>query len=397
MTTGAGTIELNAVEFKKDRYRTIEKLRSKSFFARTPDNGVIFYNQDDVQEVFKCERFRFHFEGIDENKSPYLAKVINHELLNMHGAAHSRLSRLVKIALRDRIVEGMRKSISEIVGDLASAILHGQVIDFCSRFADPLPARVLGPMFGVPYERVEGLNDWIKVGGRKLDALQTGVGIETVEDANRNMHNYLRTLLVERREALGDDLFSELILAEIDGDRMSEDEVVYLAAELASAGVDTTRTQLPLILLLLLQHPSEMEKLRADPSLALRAVDEGMRFAPLPWAIPHQATKEFDYKGIHFGVGDIAYVLVPGANRDPSAIEDPQVFSITRKTRPRSFSFGAGMHACPGSQLARMEMSAALQSLVETFSEIRLDEEPNWQPGHEHRGLAMLNITVTRS
>ncbi|WP_298854619.1 cytochrome P450 [uncultured Ruegeria sp.] len=390
------TVALDAEEFKQDRYGFIEHLRAQSFYARTPDGGMIFYNQEDVAEIFKCRDFRFHFEGIDETKSPYLKKAIDHELLNMHGVSHDRLSRLVKIALRERIVGGMRQSIEAISRDLTAAFPDTGEVEFCADFADPLPSRVLGPMFDVPYVETEGLNDWIKVGGRKLDALQTGVGIEKVEEANRRIHTYLRDLLSERRENPGEDLFSELIQAEIDGDRMSEDEIVYLSAELASAGVDTTRTQLPLILLALLQHPDELEKLRADPGLALRAVDEGMRFAPLPWAIPHQATGEFEFKGLKFRKGDVAYALVPGANRDPSAVKDPQNFNITREGRTRNFSFGAGMHACPGAQLARMEMSVALHGLVSEFSTIRLLERPDWEPGHEGRGLRTLKLHVER-
>ena len=149
-------------------------------------------------------------------------------------------------------------------------------------------------MFGIPYEETEGLNEWIKVGGRKVDALQSGDGLVQVEDANRCLHVYLRNLLAVRRGNLGNDMFSELIQAEVDGDRLNEDKLVYLASELASAGVDTTRSQLPLILLALFQAPTEFAKLRENPNLALRAVDEGMRFAPLPWALPHKAVAGFN-------------------------------------------------------------------------------------------------------
>lgn len=390
------TVDLRSPRFDDDKYGYIEELRDESFFARSPDGGVIFLNHEDVAEVFRCKDFRFAFNLIDDSRSPYLANAIRHELLNMHGGQHERLSRLVKRALRDRIIEDMRTTITQIVTDLIDAFPDQGEVEFCSTFADPLPARVLGPMFGVPYESAAGLNDWIKIGGRKLDALQSGVGIEAVEDANRNIHDYLRALLVERRDDPGDDLFSELILAEIDGDRMSADELVYLSSELAAAGVDTTRTQLPLILHALLTQPSELDKLRADPGLALRAVDEGMRFAPLPWAIPHAATHDFTYKGIDFKTGDLAYALVPAANRDPAVIPDPQTFNITRD-RARHFAFGSGMHACPGAQLARMEMSLALQYLVAKLPKITLAADPEWEPGQKGRGLASLRLTISKT
>lgn len=394
--TDAPIISLRAPEFDTDKYGYIEELRTRNFYARTPDGGVIFFNQDDVTEVFSCKDFNFAFDQIDDGRSPYLAKAIRHELLNMHGDRHHRLSRLVKQALRDRIVEGMRARIFDICEELVAGFPTDGDIDFCSQFADPLPARILGPMFGVPYQEAEDFNEWIKIGGRKLDALQTGVGIDRVEDANRKMHGYLRDLLASRRDALGDDLFSELIQAEVDGDRMTEDELVYLTSEMAAAGVDTTRTQLPLILRALLLHPGEMAKLRADPGLALRAVDEGMRFAPLPWAIPHAALHDITYKGIEFKAGDLAYCLVPAANRDPDKVDHPNRFDITRE-RVRNFSFGSGMHACPGAQLARMEMSIALQVLVARLDEMSLVGDPDWGPQQTERGLVSLTLKVRKA
>ena len=267
-------------------------------------------------------------------------------------------------------------------------------VEFCSAFADPLPARVLGPMFGIPYERVDGLSDWIQVGGRKIDALQSGVGIEEVEEANRNIHTYLRGLLADRRGNLGLDLLSELIQAEIDGHRISDDELVYLVGQLALAGVDTTRAQLPLILHALLVNPSEMEKLRADTGLALRTVDEGMRWAPLPWALPHAATRDITYKGIEFAKGDLAFAFVPAANRDPNVVVEPDRYNITRD-RVKLFAIGSGMHSCLGAQLARMEMAAALTALVARLEHIELVDFA-WQDGHVGRTLTRLKLKVKK-
>ncbi|MEP0943040.1 MAG: cytochrome P450 [Rhizobiaceae bacterium] len=388
-------IDLNSPQFQHDREASIEALRAQSFFARTDDGAVVFFNQDDAIEVLRCVDFQFAFTKIDEERSPYLAKAIEHELLNMHGGAHERLAQLLKRALRDRVFEDMRAKIETIVDGLIDDLPDEGEIEFCSTFADPLPARVLGPMFGIPYDRVDGLNEWIKIGGRKTDALQSGVDIELVEDANRNLHTYLRELLRQRRDEQGDDLLSELINAEIDGDRMSEDELVYLCSELAAAGVDTTRVQLPLVVNALIDHPMELSKLRADPKLALRTVDEGMRYAPLPWVLPHRATGDFEYKGIQFKTGDVAFVMVPAANRDPSVIANPQDFDITRD-RVRHFAFGAGMHGCPGAQLARMEMSIALEALVTRVSDIQRAADPVWEENHVWRTLKELRLTIRK-
>ncbi len=389
-------VDLKSDRFEQDRYGYIEELREQSYWARTAEGAVVFFNQPDVMEVFRCLDFQFAFNKIDEEHSPYLAKAIQHELLNMHGDQHKRLSLLVKKALRDRVIDGLRGHIDGIVDGLIEALPEEGEIDFCASFGDPLPARVMGPMFDIPYEEADGLNDWIKIGGRKTDALQSGVGIEEVEAANRNLHDFLRKLIKQRQKSPGEDLLSELIVAEIDGDRMNEDELVYLSSELAAAGVDTTRAQLPLILNTLLNNPTELVKLRADPSLALATVNEGMRFAPLPWVIPHKAVRDFTYKDIAFESGDLAFAMVPAANRDPSAIKNPNVFDITRKPA-RHFAFGAGMHSCPAAHLARIEMATALQKFASSFDVIERAADPVWEPGQRDRTLQKLPIRVRKS
>ena len=193
------------------------------------------------------------------------------------------------------------------------------------------------------------------------------------------MHNYVREMLRERRNNLGNDVFSELIAAEIDGDRLTEVELVSLASEIASAGVDTTRAQLPLILYTLLAHPDQFALLQNDPSLAAATVEEGMRFTPLPFALPHAALRDHEYRGIQFKEGDIALIMVPAANRDPNVIENPNVFDIQRK-KARHFVFGFGPHFCTGAQLARMEMTIALETLVKRIGSFRLVEEPPRDP-----------------
>ena len=388
-------VDLRSERFEQDRYGYIEELRAHNSWARTTEGAVVFFNQEEAMEVFRCKDFRFAFNKIDETRSPYLAKAIQHELLNMHGEQHKRLSLLVKKALRDRVVEGLRDHIEIIVAGLIEALPQDGEADFCASFADPLPSRVMGPMFDIPYEEAEGLKDWIKIGGRKIDALQSGIGLKEVEDANRNIHEYMRDLLQARKSKPGDDLFNELINVEIDGDKMTEDELVYLASELASAGVDTTRAQLPLILNALLSNPKELEKLQDDPGLALPAVNEGMRYAPLPWVIPHSAVRDFNYKDIDFASGDIAFAMVPAANRDPTVIEDPNTFDITRKPA-RHFAFGAGMHSCPAAHLARIEMATALGQLVSSFEIIESAGQPVWEPGQKDRTLQTLPLKLRK-
>lgn len=368
------TVDLRASVFDEDKYGEIERLRAEAWYAPVPD-GYVFFNQAEAVWVLKCEAFKFDFFQINPETSPFLSASIEHELLNKHSHAHDRLQKLVLKALRDQVVDGLQERIASSVDRLLADFPDAGDIDFCEAFADPFPALVLGPMFGIPYADTAGLDDWIRVGGRKVDALQSGVGIEDVEQAVRQMHGFLAELLADRRANPGEDIFSELIEAEIDGDRLSDAELVSLAAELASAGVDTTRSQLPLILEQVLLHPEQMALIVQDPGLARQAVDEGMRVAPLPWALPHRAVMDVTHNGLDIRKGDKAMVLIPAVNRDPTEWDRPDVFDITRP-RQRNFSFGYGMHSCLGAHLARMEMTIALQEILRRFDHITLVDVP---------------------
>lgn len=371
-------IDVNWDELKADKYEVIESLREQHWYGES-DRGIFLFHQEDAMHIMRCVDFNFFFIELDHDRSPYLANAIEGELLFKHGQDHRRLQALVMRALRDQIVEGLQVQIQGIVNDLVDKMPVKGIVDLTAEFCTPYPALILGPMLGVPYADVEGLDEWIGIGGRKSQAMVSGDDIEPVEEANRKVHGYLRELLAERRSNLGNDVFSELIVAEIDGDRLTEDELVYLASEIASAGVDTTRDQLPQTLHALFNHPDQLALLQNDSSLAAGAVDEGMRFAPLPWALPHAALHDYEYKGIQFKKGDLAFVLVPAVNRDPMVIDDPHTFDITRK-KARHFSFGYGPHFCTGAQLARMEMRIALETLTQRIKSFRLVEEPPLKP-----------------
>lgn len=388
------TLDLDDPTVLADVHGAVDALRHEHFWARSDGDRIVF-NQRDAAWVMRCTDFRFSFVDIDESSSPYLAKAIEHELLNMHGEPHARMRRLVGAALRDRVGDELRDRIAQVADDLIDAMPHDGVVDLCATFADVLPGRVLGPMYGIPYDDAVNFNEWIRIGGRKLDALQSGDPIDEIEHANRQMHDYLRSLLAERRVNLGNDIFSDLIRAEVDGDRLTEEELVYLTTELASAGVDTTRDQLPLILLMLLRHPDQLESLQQKPELALAAVDEGMRFAPLPWIIPHRAIHDVHYEGIDFVVGDTVNVLIPAVNRDPAAVERPHEFDIERP-KVRNFSFGQGAHACPAATLARVEMAIALNQLVSRLSSMRLVEDPVLDASGKGRIPERLLVEVSR-
>jgi cytochrome P450 len=355
------TLDLDGEDYKTHQREVIETLRKVSPYARN-DSGYVFFNQKEAAEIFQHDDLRFSYD------------------------AHKRLRILTMKALRDRVIDELRQTIHDIVNDLILALPDKGEVDLIAEFVSPLPSKLLGPILGVPYEEVDDIDEWISISSRNIDFVNAKNEIPAIEDAWRSLENFLLELIEERRHNLGDDIFSELIKAEEGGDKMSSDELIGIASELARAGVETTRSQLAITLYQILKHPEQWKILQDNPDLAGKAVEEGMRYAPLPHVIPQQAIKDVECCGLTLHKDEIAMVLVPATNWDPVVFENPEIFDVTR-TPKKHYTFGAGIHLCPGMHLARMEMSMAIEGLARQFKSIELVEQPKlglpsqgWKP-----------------
>lgn len=368
-------LDLNGSEYLNNQYPLIEEFRKKSWYAKT-ESGYVFFNQKEAAHFLRDSAYRFSYYYIDAEASPYLADRVQGMLLAKNGADHARLRILVMRALRDRIIDALNDSIRQIVDDLIAALPRSGTVDLAEAFTNRIPERVLGPMLGIEYDRVKEIDEWIRVSSHSIDAVNAKSEIHAIEDAWRKLEQFLANLLDERRNNLGNDIFSELIAAENEGDRLSSEELTGITMELARAGVETTRNQLTLIIYQLLTHPEQWELLQADPSLAANAVEEGMRYSPLPHVIPQQAIRDNEYNGLSIKEGEIAMVLIPAANRDPLIMDNAHEFNITREQKMH-YSFGFGPHVCPAAHLARMEMRTGLEALAKHIKRWQLVEQPN--------------------
>lgn len=367
------------IDLAGDAYRirqneVIEGLRSQCPYASN-DTGYVFFNQKEINEIFANQDLKFSYFHISPEDSPYLAEKVQGMLLAKHGEDHRRLRVLTMQALSDHVVDRLRDDIRDIVNELIDHFPDRGEIDLIADFTDPLPARVLGPILGVPYDSVDGIDEWISVSARNIDAVHAGNELPEIEEAWRKLDDYLARLLEERRQNPGNDIFSELIKAEEEGDRLNRDELTGIASELARAGVETTRSQFAIIVHQLLKYPEQWAKLQREPGLAAYACEEGMRFAPLTHVIPQEATKDLECCGVELTEGKIAMVHVKAANYDPAQIDRPDEFDVTREPR-KHYTFGSGAHICPGMRVARMEMVTGLEMLAHRISHWELIEEP---------------------
>jgi len=205
---------------------------------------------------------------------------------------------------------------------------------------------------------------------------------------------YLRRVLARRRAEPRDDLLSALIAAEEVGDRLDDDEIVTMCELLLVAGNVTTTDLIGNGVWLLLRHPAELAKLRADPALIDHAVEEILRFeSPVVQSV-RLPTADVTIRGCPMRRGESVVVFLAAANRDPEVYPEPDRFDVTRRDVHHQ-SFGGGAHFCLGAPLARLEARLAIGALLERFPHLRLaDEPPVWRAVPVFRGLAKLRVLV---
>jgi cytochrome P450 len=306
---------------------------------------------------------------------------------------HTRLRRLVASAFTARRVEGMRPRVATIVDTLIDSLLdQPQPADLVSGFSLPLPVQVICEMLGVPAEDMEQFHAWSDtvMGDWDRDG-------EVIMPALLDMYGYFANLIALKRAKPADDLMSALIVARDESDRLTEEELTMLGCTILLGGHETTANQISLSLLMLLDHPAQLERLRADPALIPGAVEELVRFVPLGFGLPpaRMATEDVSLGDVTIAAGEVVVPLFAAANRDPAAFRDPDRFDVLRPPA-NHLAFGAGVHHCLGAQLARLELQQAFLGLIGRMRGLRLAvpaSELKFKPGMAIRSLRELPVS----
>ena len=305
---------------------------------------------------------------------------------------HTRLRKLVASAFTARRVEALRPRVAIIVNELIDVLLdRPQPADLVTGFSLPLPVQVICEMLGVPAEDVEQFHAWSDtiLGDWQVDSGQ-------IMTALAGLYNYFARLIEIKRAHPADDLMTALIGARDHADRLSEEELTTLGCTLLIGGHETTANQINLSLLVLLDHPAELGKLRADRELIPGAVEELMRYVRLGGGLPpaRVATEDVQLGGVTIPAGEAVLPLFATANRDRSVCSDPDRFDISRAPA-NHLAFGAGVHYCLGAQLARLELQEAFRGLAGRMPGLRLAipaKELRFRPGMALHSLCELPV-----
>jgi len=261
--------------------------------------------------------------------------------------------------------------------------------------AYPLPVTVICEMLGVPVGDHASIRGWSADIARSLDAIGLPSDQSIVERgriARRQLADYFRALVPERRARPQPDLLSGLLAAEEQGDKLTEPEVIAMCLLLFIAGHETTVNLIGNGLLALLRHPEQLARVQADPALVPNAVEELLRYDSPVQRTARITTEEVDLAGHHIAKGAMVVVALGAANRDPAQFADPDRLDVTRRD-VRHVSFGFGIHFCLGAPLARVEGQIALGALLRRAPGLTLDEPTlEWRESSVLRGLKRLRV-----
>ncbi|MTE17806.1 cytochrome P450 [Streptomyces sp. TRM43335] len=332
---------------------------------------------------------RFSTGTARERDAPRLRKSrIGGGILQTDPPEHTRLRTLVAKAFTARRVEDLRPRIRALAEDLVDGMVAaGPPADLVEDFALPLPVGVICELLGVPVEDRPRFRRWSD------DLLSTsGLTEREFQRSFEELRAYLADLVAQHRAHPADDLMSALIAARDERDRLNETELIDLCAAVLVAGHETTATQIPNFVLVLLEHPRELAELREREELIPAAVEELMRYVPLGSAgsFARYATEDVRVGEVLVRAGEPVLVAIGAANRDGSHFEAPDEL---RFDRPRQhIGFGHGVHHCLGAQLARAELQEALRVLLFRLPGLRLAGDVEWKSRMLVRGPRTMPI-----
>jgi len=387
-------------DFIRDPYPHYERLRATDPMHVTPFGAIVASRHAEVSLVLRDKRFGKAFVdrsirryGPDIMAEP-IFRSMSHWMLQQDPPDHTRLRGLVVKAFTARRVEDMRPRIREVVDQTLDAVIDRGRIDLIADFAFRLPVTIICDMLGIPEEHREVFYTSSRTGGRILDPVPlTPAEIAEANASNAIAKMYFGQLFELRRRQPGDDLTTQLVQAEEDGSKLTNEELTANIILLFGAGHETTVNLIGNGLLALHRNPDQLARLKARPDLITNAVEEFLRYDSSVQMSGRVALEDIeDLGGSRIAKGDNVLCLLGAANRDPAVYPDrPDSLDITRPN-VRPLSFGGGIHHCLGAQLARIEAEIAISTLLKRLPGLRLDDavNPQWRPTFVLRGLKRL-------
>src|SRR5579863_4012132 len=309
---------------------------------------------------------------------------------------HTRLRKLVSKAFTPRRIKDLEPRVREFTATLLDRASRNGEFEVMADLANPLPVMVIAEMLGVSPDDYNQFKQWSNC-VIESDNVPPGVDLQPeVIDAFNALRAYFIDEIERRRRNPGDDLVTALVAARDEADALSEEELIAFVILLLLAGNETTTNLIGNGMLALMRHPEQIERLRVDPSLTPRAIEEMLRYDPPAQSVVRITKEDVVINGVEIKADSAVFVVVAAANRDPAHFANPETFDITRHPNDH-LAFGDGIHFCLGAALARLEGTIAFTAMLARFPHLSpLDAalEPKYKGSYFLRGLADLRVAI---
>jgi len=347
------------------RQHPVQQLDS-SLMPHEEGQEVFFvYRHEDIAQVLRDAETFSSAHIIDLIMGPVMGE---HIMLGMDDPQHRRYRALVSTAFRQKVLAQWENELvvsvaTELIDDFAG-LGHA---DLVPEFNFPFPTQVISGILGLPREDYRQFQRW------STAILSFFTRLDEAVRASQEVKDYMAVILAERRREPREDLISELAHAELEGERLSDEEIFSFLRLLLPAGVETTYRATGNMLFSLLSNPEQLAAVRADRDLVPQTIEESLRLETPLLNITRLATRDTELSGVSIPASSTVMLMLAAANRDESRYAEPDEFDIHRESPKPHISFGHGPHACLGTHLARLEMRVSLNLLLDRLPNLRLD------------------------
>ncbi len=384
MISPARDFAAEIVAHSDDPYPIYSALRehARVYFSPTWKCWVLTHYQDVAAVLLDPETFssRGRVTNVIQREFPehfleQIKPLLHHYsrgVINLDPPDHTRMRRLLQKTFLPRTLERLKATIRTTTHELLDAARARGHFDVVADLAYPLPVTVIAELLGVPREDRDKFKRWSAIIMEfQAVPLPTADAILRSQIGIVELRAYLADTARQRRAAPRDDLISELVSLEFDGDRLAEDELLSTCVTLLVAGHETTTNLIASATWLLLRHPAQLAALRANPAAMPAAIEEVLRFESPLHRVGRTALRDTVVGGQTIKKGETVFLLLAAANRDPAQFPRPDEFEIAR-TPNKHLAFGYGIHFCLGAALARLEAPIALHAIFDRFPHARL-------------------------
>ncbi|HEY8036202.1 MAG TPA: cytochrome P450 [Methylobacter sp.] len=388
-------LDIQAPEFIANPYPVYARLREQSPVYLLDPGVWLITRYHDVEYLLKSPLLNKDVPSIyvqqygrDMSDEP-VYRIQN----NFWASMGSSRRKLVVKALNAQKTSEVRALVQKSADQLVDKWIGCGQADLMTVFAYPLPVQVICNMLNIELEQsLDFLAETKRISRSAEPNPLTAVELVETNAAALRLEVFFREICRQRRKQPGDDLVSQLLVAEEDGERLTEDEIIANLIILFVSGYGTTANALCNTIRLLFLYPDQRELLIAKPELLSNAVEEGLRFNSSAPITARTAIESFEFNGVQFASGDTVFLALDSANHDPEVFDEPDRFWIERSpTTKKSLAFGHGSHYCLGAKLGTIEIEVALETLFRRLPNLTIDvDQLKWEPAWIFKGLESL-------